>query len=502
MNIVLIRDENVIKQVEVATQYGVVELSRQELSSMFGLIEDGIKHHQVFGAEFNGLTFEMPLIRREDVAMFHLGSQFGHCACQEEFNRRRRQWKASTSEEIAQIELENLRMWLRQGHADKANISMLETWLVWWHARVAHWEEYMIEAMKSDDQYMVPRTNLAESIHGSWLASNDGIKYISLYTACQANLTATLLQQSRYDSFLKVPLETSNVIDLTNEVEIELNARQRRLSADGEVQTIRRKRSGTIETPIAEGYSHRSKYEYVTQNVRQHRQRQEEHKRSCTVDEINIHPSRWAIRRTNPGSAVRCQGYLQDKGRKCNELIDQKGRLGLLGVPAPCFQGMVKITATMEKKQFVWFCGDDVDHTKDPSNIVSEKPVSRPVVWPVAIGTCLHQKEIDALWLSGFDLHTSSDDSLMQTSKGKQDQMQGTSFLNNDMDVRPMQRDGKNVITYRTITKEMTKRIQRANEMVFIISTCKVVVENEHVKFIITKVGDKENEESYKVARF
>ncbi|MCO5587612.1 hypothetical protein L7F22_041561 [Adiantum nelumboides] len=242
--------------------------------------------------------------------------------------------------------------------------------------------------MKSDDQYMVPRTNLAESVHDSWLASNDGIKYISLYTACQADLTATLLQQSRYDSFLKgghkgcgprlqqikkkrasmssVLLATSNVNDLKNEVAMELNAGKRRLSVDGEVQTIRRKHSGTIETPIAEGNSHRPEYEYVTQNVRQHRQRQEEHKRGCTIDEINIHPSRWAIRRTNPGSAVRCQGYLQDKGRKCNKLIDQKGRLGLLGVPAPCFQGMVKITATMEKKQFVWFCGDDVDHTKDP----------------------------------------------------------------------------------------------------------------------------------------
>lgn len=64
---------------------------------------------------------------------------------QEEFKRRCRQWKEAPSEETAQIELEKLQSWLRQGHADMANISMLETWLVWWHARVAHWGEYMIE---------------------------------------------------------------------------------------------------------------------------------------------------------------------------------------------------------------------------------------------------------------------------------------------------------------------------------------------------------------------
>ena len=110
--------------------------------------------------------------------------------------------------------------------------------------------------MESDDRYMVPRTNLAESNHGSWLASNDRVKYMSLYTACQGNLTTILLQQSRYDSFLKgghkgcgpgvqkikskrvlvstVPLAPSNVIDLTNEVAVELNVGKRRLSADGD----------------------------------------------------------------------------------------------------------------------------------------------------------------------------------------------------------------------------------------------------------------------------
>lgn len=64
---------------------------------------------------------------------------------QEEFKLRCRQWKSAPSEEAAELELDNLRRWLRNGHADKTKISILETWLVWWHARVAHWGEYMVK---------------------------------------------------------------------------------------------------------------------------------------------------------------------------------------------------------------------------------------------------------------------------------------------------------------------------------------------------------------------
>ena len=63
----------------------------------------------------------------------------------EEFKIRCRRWKDAPSEEAAEIELNELRAWLRKGHVNNTKISMLETWIVWWHARVAHWGEYMIQ---------------------------------------------------------------------------------------------------------------------------------------------------------------------------------------------------------------------------------------------------------------------------------------------------------------------------------------------------------------------
>lgn len=109
--------------------------------------------------------------------------------------------------------------------------------------------------MENNEKFMVPRTNLAESVHGSWLASNDGVHYISLYNACQGDLMTTLLQQSKYDSFLKGGHKgsgpgiqqikkrqasmssnlhgPSNIIDITNEAAVELDATRRRLSTDG-----------------------------------------------------------------------------------------------------------------------------------------------------------------------------------------------------------------------------------------------------------------------------
>ena len=66
---------------------------------------------------------------------------------QEEFKQRCRAWRIAPSEEAAKTELDNLRMWFRKGHVDNTKISILETWLVWWHARVAHWGEYMLKVM-------------------------------------------------------------------------------------------------------------------------------------------------------------------------------------------------------------------------------------------------------------------------------------------------------------------------------------------------------------------
>ncbi len=53
--------------------------------------------------------------------------------------------------------------------------------------------------MEDDDRYLVPCSNLSESIHGSWLATNNGVKYMSLYDACLSNLVCW----ARYVASLK-----------------------------------------------------------------------------------------------------------------------------------------------------------------------------------------------------------------------------------------------------------------------------------------------------------
>lgn len=141
-------------------------------------------------------------------------------------------------------------------------------------------------------------------------------------------------------------------------------------------------------------------------------------------------------------------------GKKCNELIDKKGKTGLLGVPAPCFQGRVQVASKIEKVQYVWFRGNGIDHTREPSNIVLEKPANRLMVWPVAKGTCLDVSEMDALWVAGFDL---LDHEPPQLSKEKDDKepICGSRSPSDEMDFRPSERDGKLVVLYRVVTKDV-----------------------------------------------
>ena len=197
--------------------------------------------------------------------------------------------------------------------------------------------------------------------------------------------------------------------------------------------------------------------------------------------EVDIHPTRWAIRRTKAGSEVRCQGYLRDEKRKCNELIDKKGRAGLLGVPAPCFEGLIEIPVG-PKKQFIWFCGNNIDHTWEPAKSVLERPASRPDKWPIEIGTSLDSTEIEVLWDGGFDLQNIETRLRHQTRMAPQNTDQ-------DIDVRPTHRDGKTVTVTRVITKDMQIRINKAAEMVCIVYGHNVVVRNEHVEFTMSTEG-------------
>lgn len=66
--------------------------------------------------------------------------------CQEEFKSMCRRWKNAPSQSAAEIEMNRLREWWSfPGHANDSTIGRLETWIVWWHARISHWSQYMIE---------------------------------------------------------------------------------------------------------------------------------------------------------------------------------------------------------------------------------------------------------------------------------------------------------------------------------------------------------------------
>lgn len=84
---------------------------------------------------FNGGP-ENVMVGRERSCSFHWEQSMQHHAkkyipshSQEEFKSRCRAWKAAPSEEAAEQELENLWTWLQEDHADKTNISALQTWL-------------------------------------------------------------------------------------------------------------------------------------------------------------------------------------------------------------------------------------------------------------------------------------------------------------------------------------------------------------------------------------
>ena len=51
--------------------------------------------------------------------------------------------------------------------------------------------------MSQEDQAQTPRTNLAESMHGSWLAGEGYKEKITLYDACISDMANALLQSAK-----------------------------------------------------------------------------------------------------------------------------------------------------------------------------------------------------------------------------------------------------------------------------------------------------------------
>ncbi|KAI5054304.1 hypothetical protein GOP47_0030801, partial [Adiantum capillus-veneris] len=136
-------------------------------------------------------------------------------------------------------------------------------------------------------------------------------------------------KKRRVSSSATLPRPTE-VVDLTNQAAaIELNAASRNFLVDGDSRIERQRRQGRHNNTIRERDSRRLDFEYVTQPAcRSTRPTHSSIGIQSTI-EVDVHHTRWAIQRTNPGSEVRCQGYLRHKNKKCNELIDKKGRGGL-----------------------------------------------------------------------------------------------------------------------------------------------------------------------------
>ena len=81
------------------------------------------------------------------------------------------------------------------------NLAYMDSWLSWWEIRIAHWGGIMTSIEKSADGPNTPRTNLAESKHGSWLAGEGFRRRISLYDACTTDLANSILQSSKTISY-------------------------------------------------------------------------------------------------------------------------------------------------------------------------------------------------------------------------------------------------------------------------------------------------------------
>ena len=91
--------------------------------------------------------------------------------------------------------------WWRTGVCIDRNLAYMDSWLSWWEIRIAHWGGIMTSIEKSADGPNTPRTNLAESKHGSWLAGEGFRRRISLYDACTTDLANSILQSSKTISY-------------------------------------------------------------------------------------------------------------------------------------------------------------------------------------------------------------------------------------------------------------------------------------------------------------
>lgn len=375
---------------------------------------------------------------------------------------------------------------------------------------------YLLQIVNVDnveDLARTPRTNLAESVHGSWLAGEGQRKQISLYDAAVTDLANAILQTTKQISFNEGRHigRGPSLQDLVDRVFCRANTTpqprfvnrvvqhavtgtnmDQNPQMHGDSTTFRRKRNPVDVEGVNDYDSHRPEYTTHTRkhSVRGERRRvtvQEEPEiigaaqqnevetaaqNGKSVVERNVNDALWAIRRLPPRSNVRCMGWLEGKGR-----CIQKMAGGEKGKPAPCFFGMLQYNA-WKKGQFMYFCSNNVQHTWNPYRSIQAIPGMAPGTWPIVTGTHLTNEEVENLTLAGFHLETE----IVVPTTLPQDQE----------DIR----NGR----YRPhVSKEALKRIESAANMTARVLSTKVVRTREHEVFEIETSHSRIEGRTYRV---
>lgn len=342
-------------------------------------------------------------------------------------------WREARTKKMAQIEELKIRRLWRNGAVDETHIASLDSWLSWWGMRLGHWGGLQVIDNEVDD-VLKPTVNLSESKHGSWKAGEGGRKNISLYDACATDLFNAILQSARDQAFKegkykgtgpsyqklqerlnqKGTPRPAQILHMVREATTGTPMYQQPSTLEGDKQTIRKKRKNSNRATIDVNASHRPEYNMETITRRQGgRARQinfdtddgmQTNVQDVMVEEVkeviesDVHPTLWAIRRTNVGSKVKCLAFIKGQNRNsvCHKPIPGSSN----GVPAPCFFAE-RAHKNGVTAQFAYFCPTDSCHTWTPDHSLKPWP-PRPAVWPVARGTNLTKEEVKKLQQGGY----------------------------------------------------------------------------------------------------
>ncbi|MCO5564994.1 hypothetical protein L7F22_018664 [Adiantum nelumboides] len=344
--------------------------------------------------------------------------------------------------------------------------------------------------LDAHSEEVVPRTNLSESRHASWLA-NEGYKQkISLYDAAVFDIGNTLLQQAKCMAYTEgkyigngpsitklrdkeasrqfhTPSPTQNSRIVNDAIQSTCLPRMPKVRGDN-VTVTKQQKSASNVIEVEANSSHRP--EYVIHNVPRQRkarklsfggssqaqsaQSREEEDPSIQKQaiEVEINDSMWAIRRCKPGSRFMCQGILPGGG-KSKKKVNMQSK----GIVEPCFFGKCNWDVH-NTDTWAWFCGSDVKHVWNVCPHLVMRPPRPPLEWPVARGTSLSAQEIDALQLAGFHITIEV------------------------VDIEGQRRQGR----YRPgVFEEASKRIDNALGITMLIEHVEVIKKGKHEVFIV-----------------